>query len=94
MFSAVGRVKATLAHLAGPAEDYKYTFPTSSSVLTTEQREQYERDGFILVKSLVSTNDLKKYADRFIQYATNELPKPASMVSGVTLTRTKLIFRI
>lgn len=80
MSSAVERVKATLAHLS-PAEKYEYTRPGSSTVLSREQRDQYERDGFILIKTLVSTNNLKKYADRFVQFAKNELPKPDSMVS-------------
>jgi hypothetical protein len=80
MSSAVERVQATLAHL-NPAGKYEYTCASSSTVLSREQRDQYERDGFILVKGLVSTDNLKKYADRFVQFAKNELPRPESMVS-------------
>lgn len=80
MSSAVERVKATLSHL-NPAEKYEYTRSNSAAVLDKAQRDQYERDGFIIIKALVRTDRLKVYADRFVQFANNELPKPDSMVN-------------
>jgi phytanoyl-CoA hydroxylase len=78
--SAVNRLKATLDHLAGVSPSYRYTTPEAHTVLTQEQRDQYERDGYILVKGLVDKERLAKYKQRFIEIASGKIPKPDSMI--------------
>jgi hypothetical protein len=39
--------------------EYRYTLP--NGVLTNEQREFYEKNGFIVIRNLVSPETLEKY---------------------------------
>jgi phytanoyl-CoA hydroxylase len=39
--------------------EYRYTLP--NGILTNEQREFYEKNGFIVIRNLVSPETLEKY---------------------------------
>jgi hypothetical protein len=47
-------------------DEGRYSFPTNieNSFLTSEQKRQYEVDGFFVVKGVVPAADLERYATR------------------------------
>ena len=45
-------------------QTYQYT--CDGPFLTKQQRDFYERNGYLVIKNLVSTKDLKIYHDRYI----------------------------
>eukprot|EP00466_Bigelowiella_natans_P003240 jgi/Bigna1/86779/estExt_fgenesh1_pg.C_130232 len=52
----------------------------SEGVLTQEQRAAYERDGFLVVKGLVSDEDIEIYRKRFVEICTNKKERVPSML--------------
>ena len=58
----------------GGREQLRYTLADSSAgVLTSEQRQAYEQDGFLVVRGLVAQQELDKYRERFRQLCTREV---------------------
>lgn len=52
------------------------THPTSAIGATPEQVQQFEKDGFFLLKGLVPQNEIDAILERVRQYATQERPRP------------------
>lgn len=53
---------------------YRYTLDASSEgVLTPEQRQSYEQQGFFVVKGLVPQHHLDTYRERFRQICSREV---------------------
>eukprot|EP01027_Heterolobosea_sp_BB2_P010329 GEZU01015167.1.p1 GENE.GEZU01015167.1~~GEZU01015167.1.p1 ORF type:complete len:218 (+),score=24.99 GEZU01015167.1:80-733(+) len=46
-----------------------------NNVLSKDQQQFYEDNGFLVIKNLVPKEDLDKYRERFIQIANGERPK-------------------
>ena len=82
------RVDAIKRHLAQPnptsaglaTNEFRYT--TDSGCLTQEEREHYEREGFVVKKGLIPQKDLERYADRFQKICAGEIDS-----SSMTLMR-------
>lgn len=51
---------------------YKYTLDNPN--LTTEQRDFYEENGYLVIKNLVNKEDLKTYHDRFVDICNKRVP--------------------
>jgi len=82
------RLEATLGQLA-PATPSLLTQPCSftyklsdncNGLLNEAQRQQYEQDGFIIIKGLLSKEQIAVYRQRFMDYADGKLERPVSMV--------------
>ena len=56
-----------------PSGRYRYTLDASSSLLSPEQRQFYEENGFLVVKGLVPQQKLDLYRERFRQICTREV---------------------
>ena len=56
-----------------PKDKYRYTLDSSASILTPDQRDFYEENGFLVVKGLVPLDDLDKYKERFKLICTKEV---------------------
>ena len=86
MASEQRRLSTLLGHLkATPdkASGYRYSLDTScSGVLSREQRQHYEDNGFLVVEGLVPQHKLDVYRDRFRQIcaATRPLSSDAPRV--------------
>lgn len=53
---------------------YRYSLDqTAESVLSVEQRDFFEENGFLVVKALVSPQDLDTYRERFRKICTKEV---------------------
>ena len=55
-------LRNTSVEATGNATSFQYT--VDSCMLTDEQRQFYETNGFLVVKGLVKRDDLEKYANR------------------------------
>ncbi|XP_056281348.1 phytanoyl-CoA dioxygenase, peroxisomal [Pseudoliparis swirei] len=63
---------------SSPAQRLRYTDDTD--LLTPEQRLSYEKDGFILIKGLVSEEDIDLFRTAFEQVCRQEVKVPGMMV--------------
>lgn len=70
-------------------DEGRYSFPNDiPSALTDEQKRQYERDGFFVVKGVVPPDDLEKYRRRFLEISTTgEKPPTMLVMRDVTLAK-------
>eukprot|EP00164_Ancoracysta_twista_P001072 GFYU01001401.1.p1 GENE.GFYU01001401.1~~GFYU01001401.1.p1 ORF type:complete len:330 (-),score=100.78 GFYU01001401.1:210-1199(-) len=92
---AYDRVLKTCGHLQPSncsAQDYTFTV-NSNNVLSKEQRDFYEKNGFIVIRNLFPATDIEKYRKRFIQIASGEVPKgpTMTMMRDVKIAKTKLM---
>lgn len=75
--SGVGAATRSSGGAAGekafPAGRYRYTLDASSALLSQEQRQFYEENGFLIVKGLVPQHKLDLYRERFRQICTREV---------------------
>lgn len=56
---------------------YRYTIDsTCAGVLTTEQRDFYEKNGFVVIPGLVPQEKLDRYRERFRQICSREVNVP------------------
>ena len=56
------------------SKKYRYSLDQSArSVLSEEQRDFFEENGFLVVKALVSNHDLDMYRERFRKICTREV---------------------
>ena len=49
-----------------PGEEFCFTTAQAEGVLSAQQRQQYERDGFLVVKGLVPRDRLRGWIDHFL----------------------------
>jgi phytanoyl-CoA hydroxylase len=68
----------TLSATSAAAKRFKFT--VDSDILTSEQREFYEINGYLLIRGLLSEDDIKLYIETFRQLANGKRPKPATML--------------
>jgi phytanoyl-CoA hydroxylase len=57
---------------------------TSDGILTTQQREEYEKNGFIVIRNLVSGEQLDKFKKRFQKICAEKIRVP-----GLTIMKGK-----
>jgi len=73
------------------ANQLKYTIP-SAGCLTKQQRIDYEKNGFVVVKSLISTEKLEKYKNRFREICSNKLQVPyMTVMKDVTIAKSEFL---
>jgi phytanoyl-CoA hydroxylase len=58
---------------------FRYTLP-GNQVLTLDQRKQYEKDGFFIVRGLIKRQELTQYNERFLDYALGRRVPEATML--------------
>ncbi|KAK7129698.1 hypothetical protein R3I94_009349 [Phoxinus phoxinus] len=61
-----------------PEQDFQYTFDTD--LLTPEQRIAYEKDGFVLIRNLVSDEDIEQFRKAFERICKREVKVPGLLV--------------
>lgn len=75
-------IKRHLSQTAATAvalpQSFKYS--TSGGCLTEEQRVNYDKDGFIVVRKLISSEDLDKYKKRFQRICAEKIKVPGMTV--------------
>ena len=70
--------------------DLKYTVP--NGCLTNAQREEYEKNGFIVVRNLVSSEKLEKYKARFQKICSEKLiPPNMTVMKDVAIAKSEFL---
>lgn len=59
----MNRIDQVTSHISS----YRYTLP--NSILTVQQRQQYEEHGFFIVPKLIPVSELERYRSRFLDIA-------------------------
>lgn len=69
----------------------KYRFTSDFSILTPEQRQFYEENGYLVVRNLVPQSDLDRYRQHFIAIAEGKIPKATGtlMMRDVAIAKKK-----
>jgi phytanoyl-CoA hydroxylase len=76
--STSNRVSTLAGHVAKSSQkEYRYTLP--NSILTDAQRQEYEDNGFIVIKGCVSEDKIDRWANRFREICEKPAIRPVSM---------------
>lgn len=71
-------------------QPFRYTFDTD--ILTPEQRQSYEDNGFILIRNLVSDEDIEKYRKAFEQVCKREVKVPGLVImKDVSIAKSEFV---
>ncbi|XP_074050207.1 phytanoyl-CoA dioxygenase, peroxisomal [Macrotis lagotis] len=66
----------------------KFQFTVDNNVLTLEQRQFYEDNGFLIIKNLVSDADIQHYRDQFEKICRKEVNVPGlHIMKDVTMAK-------
>ncbi|XP_068962520.1 phytanoyl-CoA dioxygenase, peroxisomal-like [Petaurus breviceps papuanus] len=66
----------------------KFQYTLDNNVLTLEQRQFYEDNGFLVIKKLVSEADIQRYRDHFEKICRNEVkPLGLMIMKDVTIAK-------
>lgn len=57
----------------------RYFFTVDSDILSSDDRAFYEENGYLLVRNLVSPDDIERYRKRFVQIANKQVDYSPSM---------------
>jgi len=86
---ALSRAERLFGHLSGPAPIYslknqecaaqQFKYSLANPLLSTEQRQFYEDNGYIVVKGLVTEDEIKSYEDQFKKVCNGEVARPPTM---------------
>ncbi|XP_036618058.1 phytanoyl-CoA dioxygenase, peroxisomal-like [Trichosurus vulpecula] len=69
----------------------KFQYTLDNTVLTLEQRQFYEDNGFLVIKKLVSEEDIQRYRDQFERICRKEVEPPGiEIMKDVTIAKSNL----
>uniref|UniRef100_A0A3Q3JBU7 Phytanoyl-CoA dioxygenase, peroxisomal n=1 Tax=Monopterus albus TaxID=43700 RepID=A0A3Q3JBU7_MONAL len=81
MYRAAERLKLLISHLdRSPSAIVSFFYVVDCNLLTPEQRLFYEENGFILIKNLVSAEDIEKFRKEFERICRQEVTVPGLLV--------------
>jgi len=63
-----------------PLSETNFRYTVDNPLLTLEQRKFYEENGFILIKGIVSPQDIALFRDRFLEIANSEAGPPDMLI--------------
>jgi phytanoyl-CoA hydroxylase len=75
-------------------ENYKYTLNNNNNIkiLTKDQREEYEKNGFIVIRKLVTETQLDRYRKRFQDICANKINVPAmTVMKDVAIAKSEFV---
>lgn len=86
------RLNTIKSHLEqGGKSRKKYTI-ANSGVLTDEQRDFYETNGFLVIKQLISSDKLDKYKQRFQTICSNNIRIPGmTVMKDVAIVKSEFV---
>lgn len=71
-------------------KNYSFTLPNNA--LTSEQREFYEENGFIVIKKLISEQDIDKYKERFQQICSKNVSIPSmTIMKDIAIAKSEFV---
>ncbi|NWS49072.1 PAHX protein, partial [Probosciger aterrimus] len=70
----------TSAQVSAVTEPGRFCYTLDNDVLTTEQRQFYEDNGYLLIKKLVSDEDIERFRKEFMRICRREVNPPGAMI--------------
>uniref|UniRef100_A0A8C3LAD8 phytanoyl-CoA dioxygenase n=1 Tax=Chrysolophus pictus TaxID=9089 RepID=A0A8C3LAD8_CHRPC len=70
----------TSAQVGAVHQPGKFRFTLDNGILTTEQRQFYEDNGYLLIRKLVSDEDIERFRKEFIRICKKEVRVPGAMI--------------
>ncbi|XP_049669936.1 phytanoyl-CoA dioxygenase, peroxisomal isoform X1 [Accipiter gentilis] len=70
----------TSAQASAVPQPGNFCYTLDNNVLTTEQRQFYEDNGYLVVKKLVSDEDIERFRKEFIRICKKEVSVPGAMI--------------
>uniref|UniRef100_G1N089 Phytanoyl-CoA dioxygenase, peroxisomal n=2 Tax=Meleagris gallopavo TaxID=9103 RepID=G1N089_MELGA len=70
----------TSAQVSAVHQPGKFRFTLDNGILTTEQRQFYEDNGYLLIRKLVSDEDIERFRKEFIRICKKEVRVPGAMI--------------
>lgn len=78
--AAVPRPCPTSAQIATVKNPTQFRFTLDNNLLSPEQRHFYEENGFLVIKNLVSSEDIDCFRDEFTKICKNEVKVPGLVI--------------
>ncbi|XP_076210640.1 phytanoyl-CoA dioxygenase, peroxisomal-like [Aptenodytes patagonicus] len=70
----------TSAQVSAVPQPGRFCYTLDNDVLTTEQRQFYEDNGYLLIKKLVSDKDIERFRKEFMRICKKEVNPPGAMI--------------
>ncbi|XP_054255439.1 phytanoyl-CoA dioxygenase, peroxisomal isoform X2 [Indicator indicator] len=70
----------TSAQVSAVAHPRQFRYTLDNDVLTEEQRQFYEDNGYLLIKKLVSDEDIERFREEFLRICRREVKPPGAMI--------------
>ena len=92
--SALNRIYKLIGHLnhnkcdRNTDDNFKYT-PGNGGILTREQRQFYEDNGYVVIKGLLNKQEILKYYRRFDELVENPSERPPKLIYMYLFTLNK-----
>lgn len=67
-----------LDQITNHVSEFKLTL--ANNLLSPSQRQQYEKDGYVIIRNLVSLTDLEKYKQRFLDISLGKVKPEITML--------------
>lgn len=79
MQKLVGHLTPSSTSSSSP-DSYRYTTSNVGSILTAEQRRFYEENGYLVIKKLLSDEDVTRFYNRFDELVQNPHRRDPNMI--------------
>ncbi|POI20484.1 hypothetical protein CIB84_015769, partial [Bambusicola thoracicus] len=70
----------TSAQVSAVHQPGRFRFTLDNDILTPEQRQFYEDNGYLLIRKLVSDEDIERFRKEFIRICKKEVRVPGAMI--------------
>ncbi|XP_002192547.5 phytanoyl-CoA dioxygenase, peroxisomal [Taeniopygia guttata] len=70
----------TSAQVSVVPQSGRFCYTLDNDLLTTEQRQFYEDNGYLLIKNLVSDEDIERFRKEFLRICRREVKPPGIMI--------------
>ncbi|KAF1623212.1 Phytanoyl-CoA dioxygenase, peroxisomal, partial [Eudyptes chrysolophus] len=67
------------------------SYTLDNDVLTTEQRQFYEDNGYLLIKKLISDKDIERFRKEFVRISNKEVNPPGVLIMRDEIRRPNFV---
>ncbi|XP_004451758.1 phytanoyl-CoA dioxygenase, peroxisomal isoform X1 [Dasypus novemcinctus] len=80
------------AHSVGSARPQQFQYTLDNNVLSLEQRQFYEENGFLVIKNLVSDADIQRFREEFEKICRQEVkPQLLTIMRDVSIAKSEYV---
>ncbi|XP_025947074.1 phytanoyl-CoA dioxygenase, peroxisomal [Apteryx rowi] len=81
----------TSAQLSAVTQPGRFCYTLDNDVLTTEQRQFYEENGYLIIKKLVSDEDIERFRKEFVRICNKEVNPLGAMIMKDEMLRSQSV---